>query len=308
MKVKMILVSLLVFIPIWIGMANAAGDTAFRRAEEVYNSGNYLIAAQQFRSFIERFPESSLVVKAKFYVASCQKKSGESDEALMTYVSIIESGADKEDILAAIEEVGNLRSIQAREYLEKKISHSDIQMRGAVALALGKVGNKKTVQKMMEVLKGEKESLIQKDLLDAISSIGPQLAKLSSLKEHCRKGSEDLKINIVKLMSNIRKNEVVTFLSDELKKSSETVSPYIVWALARIDPYRYGVRIEGIIEREKNSYFIASKNALRFELVSPSEKTDRLKEFVNKPVILFGGEYNGKVLYTHIYDVAKEAR
>jgi len=308
MKVKMILVSLLVFIPIWIGMANAAGDTAFRRAEEVYNSGNYLIAAQQFRSFIERFPESSLVVKAKFYVASCQKKSGESDEALMTYVSIIESGADKEDILAAIEEVGNLRSIQAREYLEKKLSHSDIQMRGAVALALGKVGNKKTVQKMMEVLKGEKESLIQKDLLDAISSIGPQLAKLSSLKELFRKGSEDLKINIVKLMSNIRKNEVVTFLSDELKKSSETVSPYIVWALARIDPYRYGVRIEGIIEREKNSYFIVSKNALRFELVSPSEKTDRLKEFVNKPVILFGGEYNGKVLYTHIYDVAKEAR
>ena len=304
----MILVSLLVFIPIWIGMANAAGDTAFRRAEEVYNSGNYLIAAQQFRSFIERFPESSLVVKAKFYVASCQKKSGESDEALMTYVSIIESGADKEDILAAIEEVGNLRSIQAREYLEKKLSHSDIQMRGAVALALGKVGNKKTVQKMMEVLKGEKESLIQKDLLDAISSIGPQLAKLSSLKELFRKGSEDLKINIVKLMSNIRKNEVVTFLSDELKKSSETVSPYIVWALARIDPYRYGVRIEGIIEREKNSYFIVSKNALRFELVSPSEKTDRLKEFVNKPVILFGGEYNGKVLYTHIYDVAKEAR
>ncbi len=278
---------------------------ALKRAVDVYNSGNFLIALKRFQGFIKNFPDSESAVKVKLHIASCHEKSGELDNAVRTYISIIENRCDKEDILSAAVSLGKTNNKIARKYLEEKLLTRNIPVRAAVAEALGIIGNNSTANKMMTVLKNEREKNIQEKLLSSITNIKGMGISVRSLTSLFKKGGEDLKISIVKILSLMKKNSVIKFLRKQLGTSSARLKPYIIWALARIDPYLYGVRLEGTIRKEEDSswWLVQDKTGKKYELKKPDINEPipdkELKEFNDKKVILFGGNYQDRILYLY---------
>ncbi len=300
------LIILITAIPILYSAGSPEEKRAMLRAEEVFNSGNFLIALKRFNEFIKSFPDSESVARAKLYVADCYKKSGEMEEAISTYISISEGLFNKEEIKEAVLSLGKTRTKLAKKYLEDKLETPDIQVRAYVAEALGFIGNNGTAGKMMKTLKAEREPTIQEKLLSSIAKIKGQSIKFKSLISMFQKGGEELKINIVNILSSIKNNHVIKFFQEQLETSSGRLKPYLIRALARIDPYEYGVRLEGNIKKIGDSWqLVHYKNGKKYPLIKPGPDEpiqDReFEKFKDKRVILFGGKYQGRILYTDIY-------
>ena len=250
-----ILLCALLLIPISTS-AKTPEEMAFFRAEEDYKNGNFLIAEKRFRQFTEEYPASENVPKARMYVAACQLKSGNVEDAVITYMSIIEGGFEREYIVEAILGMGKTGNRQAKAYLEGKLYSPDIRVREAVAQALGTIGNNVTVKKMMKALEGENEIPIQERLLASIATIGGNAVKFKSFAKLFEKGSEELRINIVNFLSAVRNNHIVGFLRNQMEESSSRLRPYIIRSLARVDPYTYGVRLEGKLVHRKEAWIL----------------------------------------------------
>ena len=247
-----------IFIPLIAALSYSADSLdetrAFRHAEELYNSGNYLIALKQFNGFINSYPNSELIGQASLYIARCDINSGEMEEAIRTYMLIIESNFNRDTKIDAIRYMGKINSPGIKKYLENLLSTSDIKIRAVVAETLGTIGNKSTASKLLHALEKEREPDIQEKLLLSISNLGRNLLNFKTLTTLFKTDTEDLKINLVKFMSSIKKNYTVKFLQEQLNISSSGLKPYIIWSLARIDPYLYGLRLEGTLVREESSW------------------------------------------------------
>lgn len=81
-------------------------------------------------------------------------------------------------------------------------------------------------------------------------------------------------------MSSIKKNYTVKFLQEQLNTSSSGLKPYIIWSLARIDPYLYGLRLgEGTLMREESSWWLLeNKSGVMYELLKPDNNEKAYNE------------------------------
>lgn len=67
-----------------------AGEDDFKRAKELYNSGLYLLSGDEWTRFIQKYPESSLIPTATFYLAECLYYQEKYEQALEKYLRLSE--------------------------------------------------------------------------------------------------------------------------------------------------------------------------------------------------------------------------
>ncbi|MFH1561987.1 MAG: tetratricopeptide repeat protein [Nitrospirota bacterium] len=65
--------------------AFTTGEDDFERAKELYNKGLYLSAGDKWTQFIQKYPESSLIPTATFYLAECLYYQEKYEQALEKY-------------------------------------------------------------------------------------------------------------------------------------------------------------------------------------------------------------------------------
>jgi len=280
---------------------------AFRQAVELYDSGNFLIAMSNLQKFVETYPKSDLVQKAKLYIASCHKREGNVEEATKIYIYLIENSGDRAIVSEAMLSLARTGTKEASKYIETKLNSEDGFMRELCAESLAVTGNPGIAKKMFKALEKETIPSIQEKILSSISKINKDTVTVNALKGMFLKGSENLKISIVKFFSTLKNNTAAAFLKEQIAASSEKIKPYVLWALAKIDPYTYGTRIEGRITCKAGKWWIVdSVLKTRTQVVLPDMTGIipgyELKEFENKEVTLFGAECDSKIIYTDIYN------
>ena len=60
-------------------------DVYFSSAEQIFLSGDYAKAASTLQSYLERYPEAAYAAKAQFYLAECNRETGNKELAMDGY-------------------------------------------------------------------------------------------------------------------------------------------------------------------------------------------------------------------------------
>jgi len=109
----------------------------YESGENLYMTGKYQRASEVFRNYLSEFPSGSFLQNAQFYLAECNRKTNNNDEALRLYVIIAGSPVNQftEQSLESAASIYYSKedfesSLNYYEKLEKGASNSDIRITG----------------------------------------------------------------------------------------------------------------------------------------------------------------------------------
>jgi tol-pal system protein YbgF len=87
--------------PISPGATTSSPEELYRSAYEDYMRGNYDLALQGFRDYLERWPGTELSDNALYWIGECHDAQGETDEALQVFTQVLEDYPTSDKAAAA---------------------------------------------------------------------------------------------------------------------------------------------------------------------------------------------------------------
>jgi tol-pal system protein YbgF len=87
--------------PTMAGTAGTSPDALYRSAYEDYMRGNYDLAADGFREYMRRWPNTELTDNALYWVGECQDAQEKPQEALDTFTQVLEDYPTSDKAAAA---------------------------------------------------------------------------------------------------------------------------------------------------------------------------------------------------------------
>ncbi len=87
--------------PTMAGTAGSSPDALYRSAYEDYMRGNYDLAADGFREYMRRWPNTELTDNALYWIGECQDAQEKPQEALDTFTQVLEDYPTSDKAAAA---------------------------------------------------------------------------------------------------------------------------------------------------------------------------------------------------------------
>ncbi len=288
---------------------NAPGD--YRQAEELYNRQDYKKSLNLF----EKVKESNTPLKwkylSKYYIAKGKVKIGKLKDSVNRLTELILS-SDTFKYIASSEILGSLADIKNAEAivaLKDILKNSDItKVRNSAAKHLTRISKEtdsrtQVTEYLLNILKSETEIEVAKTVSEAISELGHISAE--KLIAIYKKGNDFTKRNILLLISKQDDEDLIMALQDDVGRSSGSVKNYILWALIKMDTYRFGDMFRGKLIFEDDNYYIKISGQ-KVLLITPFGNRESLEKELSglkgRDVILYGKEVREGIIYSDCFE------
>ena len=87
--------------PVASASSASTPEELYRSAYEDYMRGNYDLAAQGFRDYMERWPNTELTDNALYWIGECSDAQGETEQALEFFTQVLEDYPTSDKAAAA---------------------------------------------------------------------------------------------------------------------------------------------------------------------------------------------------------------
>ncbi|MDA3792495.1 MAG: hypothetical protein PF545_02415 [Elusimicrobia bacterium] len=301
--------------------AKSNAPESYNRAMELYGRQEYKKALKLF----ERVTESNAPVKwrylSKYYIAKGKVKTGKLEESVnilteLIYKPEIFKYIKPSVIVGNLADIKNSHSISNLKGILKKSKITEVRKSAAENLARLAHTNKENgiaediSNYMFTILKTESETEVAKSVSEAITKIGRINA--DKLIDAYRAGNDFTKQKILLLISKQEDEDLVMALQNDIGSSSKTVKNYILWALCKIDPYRFGDMFKGKLTAVDGNYYIRSGGRRLTVIVltgkdagedaGEDKKDKELSGFKDKYVVLYGKETEEGIIYADCFE------
>ncbi len=218
----------------------------FNQAVELYNRQDYKKSFNLFKKVKESNTPLKWKYLSKYYIAKGKVKIGKLKDSVNRLTELILS-SDTFKYIAPSEILGSLADIKNAEAivaLKDILKNSDItKVRNSAAKHLARISKEtdsrtQVTEYLLNILKSETEIEVAKTVSEAISELGHISAE--KLIAIYKKGNDFTKRNILLLISKQDDEDLIMALQDDVGRSSGSVKNYILWALIKMDTYRFG--------------------------------------------------------------------
>ncbi len=277
----------------------------YKTAINSYNQKKYNAARKQFSRVIKKYPEWTS--SSRIYIARCWSKTGKHKKSIEELELLLEEAPGDE--LVVVRELGKLGSMESLDKLKELIKTSKVkEIREKAAALIGKVSRKidpgeinRHIDFMIEVLKIEPEMEVAKEISCSIYRMGKVNA--DKLIKIYKRADKFLKKKLLFLISKYDDEDLIMTLQEESEKPVCVIKNYILWALAKMDPYRFAKLYKGKLKKKEDSYILYGED-FKIELFKPSlkrEKVDEFESLIGKSVTIYGVEVEDGVIYTDFF-------
>jgi hypothetical protein len=276
--------------------AKSNAPESYNRAMELYGRQEYKKALKLF----ERVTESNAPVKWRYLLTE------------LIYNPEIFKYIKPSVIVGNLADIKNSHSISNLKGILKKSKITEVRKSAAENLARLAHTNKENgiaediSNYMFTILKTESETEVAKSVSEAITKIGRINA--DKLIDAYRAGNDFTKQKILLLISKQEDEDLVMALQNDIGSSSKTVKNYILWALCKIDPYRFGDMFKGKLTAVDGNYYIRSGGRRLTVIVltgkdaGEDKKDKELSGFKDKYVVLYGKETEEGIIYADCFE------